>query len=82
MKEEFSWTYSLDRNTINVVGVIDTAMAERVISLLQYKDNQFEERGVPMDERIITLQINSPGGNVADGLAICVNLLEICSLCI
>lgn len=70
MKEEFSWSYSLDRNTINVFGTIDTVMAERVISLLQYKDNQFEEQGVPMDERIITLQINSPGGSVADGLAI------------
>ncbi len=62
MDEEFSWKYSLDRNTINIFGPIDDALAERVIMQLQYLD----DRGA--DE--ITVQINSPGGSVSAGLAI------------
>lgn len=61
-KEEFSAQYSLKRNTVNLFGVIDDAMAEYVIAQLQYlADNGAEE---------ITLQINSPGGSVSAGLAI------------
>lgn len=70
MKEEFSWEYSLRRNTVNVFGVIDTPLAERVISQLQYLADKFNTDGVPLEDRVITLQINSPGGSVTDGLAI------------
>ena len=70
MKEEFSWHYSLRFNTINLFGVIDTAAAERIVSQLQYVEHKFRKDNVPMDERVITMQINSPGGSVTDGLAI------------
>lgn len=69
-REKFSWEYSLNRNTVNIFGVIDTAMAELVIGQLQYLDDKFNTDDVPISERIITLQINSPGGSVSDGLAI------------
>ena len=61
-KEEFSLDYSLKRNTVNIFGVINDAMAELVISQLQYLDDNGAEE--------ITLQINSPGGSVSAGLAI------------
>ena len=68
--QEFSWQYSLDRNTINIFGVIDAAMSERVIAQLQYLDDKFKANGVPPEEQVITLQIDSPGGSVSEGLAI------------
>lgn len=69
-KEQFSREYALNRNTINVFGVIDTPLADLVTSELQYLDDKFKREETPIDERIITLQINSPGGSVSDGLAI------------
>ncbi|MGN1061434.1 MAG: ClpP family protease [Candidatus Coproplasma sp.] len=69
-KELFSRDYALERNTINIYGVIDTPMADLVMSELQYLDDKFKRDGVPQEERIITLQINSPGGSVTDGFAI------------
>ncbi len=69
-KEEFSWGYSLKRNTINLFESITAETAERVINQLQYLDDKFRTDEVPMEERIIILQIDSPGGNVSDGLAI------------
>ena len=61
-KKEFSAQYPLERNTVNIFGVIDDDMAERVIAQLQYlEDNGAEE---------ITIQINSPGGSVSAGFAI------------
>ena len=69
-KEGFSREYALNRNTINLFGVIDTAMADFVTSELQYLDDKFKREDVPLEDRIITLQINSPGGSVSDGLAI------------
>lgn len=68
--DKFSWEYSLEKNTVNIFGPIDTHMAELVISQLQYLDNKFKENGISSEDRVITIQINSPGGNVADGLAI------------
>ena len=62
MNEEFSPMYSLKRNTINLFGEINDAMAERVIAQLQY----LEDKGA---EEII-MQINSYGGNVSSGMAI------------
>ncbi len=70
MQEEFSYSYNLKRNTVNLFGAVNTEMAERVISQLQYLDDKFKKDDVPEEERIITLQINSPGGVVTDGLAI------------
>lgn len=68
--EKFSPMYALDRNTVNIFGPIDTAMAEMVISQLQYLDNKFKIKDIPLEDRIITIQINSPGGSISDGLAI------------
>lgn len=68
--EQFSWSYSLDRNTINIFEPITAATADRVISQLQYLDDRFRNEHVPYGERIITIQIDSPGGSVADGFAI------------
>lgn len=62
MEEEFSYKYSLDRNTINIFGPIDDEMAERVIMQMQYLDDKGAEE--------IIVQINSPGGSVSAGLAI------------
>ena len=69
-KEGFSREYALNRNTINLFGVVDTAMADFITSELQFLDDKFKREEVPPEERIITLQINSPGGSVTDGLAI------------
>lgn len=69
-QEKFSIDYALNRNTINLFGTIDSVMAHSVISQMQYLDDRFKREETPLDERIITLQINGPGGNVADGLAI------------
>lgn len=68
--ESFSLSYSLNRNTVNLFGEVDTRMAEMVIAQLQYLDNKFKTDDVPYEDRIITLQINSPGGSITDGLAI------------
>ena len=70
MQEEFSYGYSLKRNTINIFGGIDFVMAEKVVSELQYLDDKFKRENVPADERVITIQIDSPGGDVSEGLAI------------
>ncbi len=68
--ESFSRDYALKRNTINLFGVIDTQMADYIISQLQYLDDRFKKDDTPIEERVITLQINSPGGSLSDGLAI------------
>lgn len=68
--ETFRWDYSLERNTIYIFGEIDTRMAELVVNQLLYLDDKFKKSGVPREERLITLQINSPGGRVTDGFAI------------
>lgn len=68
--EKFSREYALKRNTINLFGEIDTVMAEYVISQLQYLDDRFKTENIPEKDRIITIQIDSPGGSVTDGFAI------------
>ncbi len=70
IKERYSREYGLERNTINLFGVIDNEMADLIISELQYLDDKFKRNGTLESERIITLQINSAGGSVADGFAI------------
>lgn len=62
--------YSLLYKTINIFGEINNLMALSVIDKLQYLDHQFKMASVPSEERVITLQINSPGGVITDGLAI------------
>ena len=69
-KEEYSWAYSLKRNTINIFEPITAETAERVVSQLQYLDDKFRTEEIPLEERIITIQIDSPGGSVSDGFAI------------
>ena len=69
-KEEFSWQYSLDQNTINIFEPIGSGTAERVVSQLLFLDDKFRKDEVPLEERIITIQIDSLGGSVSDGLAI------------
>lgn len=69
-KEFYSVDYSLEQNTINIFEPITSVTAERVVSQLQYLDNKFRVENVPEEERIITIQINSPGGSISDGLAI------------
>ena len=61
-REQFSFNYSIEHNTINIFGPIDDRMAELVIAQLQYLDNKGAEE--------ITIQINSPGGSVSAGMAI------------
>ena len=70
MKEEFSATYGLERGVVNIFGTIDTEMAHAVIMQLQYLGDKFRKAKTQLEERVITLQINSPGGSVSDGLAI------------
>lgn len=68
--KNFSPFLPVERNTINIFGEIDGKMAEMVIAQLQYIDDKFRRDDIPVDERIVTIQINSPGGSVTDGLAI------------
>lgn len=68
--ERFSLEYSLERNVINIFEQITDMLAERVILQLQYLESKFIEKNVPLEERIITMQICSPGGSVSAGLAI------------
>ena len=69
-KNCFGPDYSLQYKTINIFGEINNMMARDVIEKLQYLDHQFQIASVPLEERVIILQINSPGGVITDGLAI------------
>lgn len=69
-EKNFSPFLPIERNTINLFGEIDGKMSELVVAQLQYIDDKFNRDDVPKEERIITIQINSPGGSVTDGLAI------------
>ena len=76
--EVLSDQYLLRKNQIYLFGVIDTAMAARVIPQMHYIEQKMIDDNLPRDERILTLLINSPGGAVTDGLAIydTINMLE------
>lgn len=78
MEKSAQISYSLNRNTINIFGVINTDMSERVINLIQYLDDK------DVDE--ITLQINSSGGSITAALAIIDTLsfvrADIATVCI
>lgn len=67
---EFSYDYSLKRNTIFLTGEINDDVATLVINQLLYlEDKDVEE---------IVIMINSPGGSVSSGLAIydCMNQVK------
>ncbi len=70
--------YLLSKNQIYLFGPVDTVMAWRVIPQLHYIEQKMIEEGVPKDERVLTILINSPGGSVSDGLAIydTINMLD------
>lgn len=68
--EVLSDQYLLSKNQIYLFGVIDTAMAARVIPQMHYIEQKMMDDNLPPEERVLTLLINSPGGSVADGLAI------------
>ena len=76
--EVLSDQYLLSKNQIYLFGVIDTAMAARVIPQMHYIEQKMIDDNLPQEERVLTLLINSPGGSVADGLAIydTINMLE------
>ena len=76
--EVLSDQYLLSKNQIYLFGVIDTAMAARVIPQMHYIEQKMMDDNLPPEERVLTLLINSPGGSVADGLAIydTINMLQ------
>lgn len=84
--EVLSDQYLLSKNQIYLFGVIDTAMAARVIPQMHYIEQKMIDDNLPPEERVLTLLINSPGGSVADGLAIydTINMLrcEVRTICV
>ena len=84
--EVLSDQYLLSKNQIYLFGVIDTAMAARVIPQMHYIEQKMIDDNLPREERVLTLLINSPGGSVADGLAIydTMNMLdcEVRTICV
>ena len=78
MMEVLSDQYLLRKNQIYLFGVVDTAMAARVIPQMHYIEQKMIDENLPEEERVLTLLINSPGGAVTDGLAIydTINMLQ------
>lgn len=78
MSEVLSDQYLLRKNQIYVFGVIETGLAARVIPQMHYIEQKMIDEGLPEEERVLTVLINSPGGSVSDGLAIydTINSLE------
>ncbi len=69
-KPNFNDFYGLEYNTINIFSPINTMVSGLVIGQLQYLQHKFEQEGVEEKDRIITIQIQSPGGEINAGLAI------------
>ena len=78
MMEVLSDQYLLRKNQIYLFGIVDTAMAARVIPQMHYIEQKMIDENLPEEERVLTLLINSPGGAVTDGLAIydTINMLQ------
>ena len=68
--EVLSDQYLLKKNQTYIFGPIETGMAARVIPQMHFIEQKMIEEGLPEEERILTMLINSPGGSVHDGLAI------------
>lgn len=68
--EVLSAQYLLQKNQVYLFGVVETGMAATIIPQMHYIDQKMIDDGIPEDQRILTLLINSPGGSVSDGLAI------------
>lgn len=78
MSEVLSDQYLLSKNQIYIFGGIETGMAARVIPQMHYIEQKMIDENLPVEERVLTILINSPGGSVSDGLAIydTINSLE------
>ena len=68
--EVLSAQYLLQKNQVYLFGVVETGMAATIIPQMHYIDQKMIDDGIPEDQRILTLLINSPGGSVSDGLAL------------
>lgn len=62
--------YLDDSYTILLAGPIDMDMANQITMKMLYLDARLKAEGVPKHEAEITLIINSPGGEVNQGMAI------------
>ena len=62
--------YLEDSYTILLEGPIDMAMANQIVMKMLCLDARLKAEGVPKHEAEITLLINSPGGDVNQGMAI------------
>ena len=86
MNEVLSDQYLLRKNQIYLFGVVDTAMAARVIPQMHYIEQKMIDENLPEEDRILTILINSPGGSVTDGLAIydTINMLrcQVRTICV
>lgn len=70
--------YLLQKNQVYIFGVIETGMAARIIPQMHYIEQKMIEEGLPEEERVLTVLINSPGGSVSDGLAIYDTINSLC----
>lgn len=68
--EVLSAQYLLQKNQVYLFGVVETGIAANIIPQMHYIDQKMIDEGIPEDQRVLTLLINSPGGSVSDGLAI------------
>lgn len=66
----FSETYLLEKNQLYIFDEISSSTAAYIIPRMHYIEQKFIEGNVPEEDRILTVNINSPGGSVTDGLAI------------
>jgi len=62
--------YLEDSYTILLEGPIDMALANQIVIKMLYLDARRKAEGIPANEGEITLLINSPGGDVNQGMAI------------
>ncbi len=71
MKNAISLEHYLeDSYTILLEGPIDMALANQIVIKMLYLDARRKAEGIPANEGEITLLINSPGGDVNQGMAI------------
>ena len=71
MKNSISLEQYLENSyTVLLEGPIDMATANRLIMRMLYLDARAKAEGIPKHQAEITLLINSPGGEVDQGLAI------------
>ena len=65
MKNEFisgdvlSAQYLLNKNQVYLFGVVETGMAANIIPQMHYIDQKMIDDGIPEEQRVLTLLINS-----------------------